>query len=1163
MLLNEFEQRQQEQGVVFSYGRLNPPHYGHGNLIRTLQRIAKQKGCNWYLFVSGKQEAKKNPLTYDQKIWWIKTLFPEVAGHIVEDPAIKSPLIAASWLYKQGYRAATFVAGEDDIASYSKMMLGGVAHGKKNPDEVASGKGFVFSPMDFAVSDRLASATNARTAVTNNDPEAFARSILGPKITDNRLLNLVQKQLFATVRRGMHLDSPATQYANESCMSILNQFEENVIDKKNQLNWARHELKGKPYNNREKKIFSKVKDQTEKLFNETEVDEANMSVGALTAFSKTSIAQSMTVGFEAEMIIPGLREPSFFQNDKVFPSKNWKEQVSKFFMQNEVNDQQSVTDAVSILNEEFYEWLLDEGFREWDLTSDDAKHAAFYLEVDLRSVIKVSNGTSSAESDSTAWQKMKEYFESELAWDLFKEEQGMHKLSDFAERFNYLDVRWPFTDEGMFNISDLAESLARALGVSTEASYAYKSAERDNSTWILEPDSSIKSGGKGGGIELISPPMPFATAMVKLDEYYHWAKSIEAYTNNTTGFHVGVSIPQQTFDNIDHLKLLLFLGDQYLLKKFDRETNIYAESFIKKIKEYLEYGQGNIAPQLDKLRQGLNSLAYKELSKQLVGWQLGDRYVSVNIKENYIEFRSAGNRYLENFDEIKNTILRYVRAMGIAADPQAYQQEYAKKTYRLLSTAIRDSDDTTKLFVQYASKKLDKNMPPQQLAQIQATLKKQLAQIQTQRNLNKQSADPNLQLVPQLNKNLSETINDNWFENGSFSTYKKPNPIKYQTATKAGTLKTLEGIVKYNPGYKIITGPKGERYPIPHKKFVELYNDNNNGTATPKKIIKTAKIADHTGTVNTSWGEPLKYTAGNDYIIKHGNNDYGVVKKDIFAQTYIIENKEHRFKSANFLGTCVNSFDEEGNCIVPGLYNDVTDFAYHEENALEISPQDFYNAAGAIPQALDQKINANRKYLHDTNNNIFMVYDIVNDVHYFFGLKSDINENISDTKPVIYLDMDGVLADFFGEWAKLDGKNHYKDINDKEAALQLIREHPSFWLDLPLLEHAKELIRTVVNHYGEYYICTKPLKGDSRCKQDKMQWIRTHLSDMPPAKVIITNNKSKYATQNGVPAVLVDDYGVNINAWRNAGGIGLKYEPKSSGEIQKILVSLAKSGVVK
>jgi hypothetical protein len=37
--------------------------------------------------------------------------------------------------------------------------------------------------------------------------------------------------------------------------------------------------------------------------------------------------------------------------------------------------------------------------------------------------------------------------------------------------------------------------------------------------------------------------------------------------------------------------------------------------------------------------------------------------------------------------------------------------------------------------------------------------------------------------------------------------------------------------------------------------------------------------------MKASWGN-LEYTRGNDYIVKHGPSDYGVVKKDIFAKTY-------------------------------------------------------------------------------------------------------------------------------------------------------------------------------------------------------------------------------------------------------------------------------------
>ena len=132
-----------------------------------------------------------------------------------------------------------------------------------------------------------------------------------------------------------------------------------------------------------------------------------------------------------------------------------------------------------------------------------------------------------------------------------------------------------------------------------------------------------------------------------------------------------------------------------------------------------------------------------------------------------------------------------------------------------------------------------------------------------------------------------EGINDDWFNDG-FRAYKKPAQEKYEIATKPGTIQTLEGPVNYPAGYYIMTGPKGEQYSIPPKDFHELKDDNGDGTCIPKKIIKLAKLADHDGFVNTTWGEKLHYTAGEDVIVRHGDNDYGVVKKDIFQQTYNI-----------------------------------------------------------------------------------------------------------------------------------------------------------------------------------------------------------------------------------------------------------------------------------
>lgn len=134
---------------------------------------------------------------------------------------------------------------------------------------------------------------------------------------------------------------------------------------------------------------------------------------------------------------------------------------------------------------------------------------------------------------------------------------------------------------------------------------------------------------------------------------------------------------------------------------------------------------------------------------------------------------------------------------------------------------------------------------------------------------------------------FEDNINDAWFKDG-FQTFKKPAREKYEIAQEDGTIQTLEGPVNYKKGYYILTGPKGEQYPIPPEKFNELKDDLGNGVCSPKKISKTAKLADHDGVVKTSWGEDLNYTANNDYIVRHGAGDYGVVKADIFKQTYNI-----------------------------------------------------------------------------------------------------------------------------------------------------------------------------------------------------------------------------------------------------------------------------------
>jgi len=143
----------------------------------------------------------------------------------------------------------------------------------------------------------------------------------------------------------------------------------------------------------------------------------------------------------------------------------------------------------------------------------------------------------------------------------------------------------------------------------------------------------------------------------------------------------------------------------------------------------------------------------------------------------------------------------------------------------------------------------------------------------------------------------------------------------------------------------------------------------------------------------------------------------------------------------------------------------------------------------------------------------------------------------------IYVDMDGVLADFFGDWAKLMGKDHWTKIDDISPALQKIRDTENFWLDLPLTDNAKNLLALIKDVKGEYNILSSPLPDDPNSEPHKREWIKKNLNFFLPKEVIITHDKARYATtEDGTPNILIDDYGQNIAKWEAAGGIGFKHK---------------------
>ena len=187
---------------------------------------------------------------------------------------------------------------------------------------------------------------------------------------------------------------------------------------------------------------------------------------------------------------------------------------------------------------------------------------------------------------------------------------------------------------------------------------------------------------------------------------------------------------------------------------------------------------------------------------------------------------------------------------------------------------------------------------------------------------------------------------------------------------------------------------------------------------------------------------------------------------------------------------------------------------------------------------------------------------------YFTNMQEQLGEIASASE--IYVDMDGVLADFFGEWARLMKVDHFTKI-DKEHeigdALQRIRDTDDFWLRLPVLPQARELLNLIKNVKGEYNICSTPLQDDPNSEKHKRTWIEKNLSSFPPKNIYITSDKPQYATNaDGTPNILIDDFGRNVSQWEAAGGIGFKYKDhkfeRTAKELQQHMKEPVKENIV-
>jgi hypothetical protein len=150
----------------------------------------------------------------------------------------------------------------------------------------------------------------------------------------------------------------------------------------------------------------------------------------------------------------------------------------------------------------------------------------------------------------------------------------------------------------------------------------------------------------------------------------------------------------------------------------------------------------------------------------------------------------------------------------------------------------------------------------------------------------------------------------------------------------------------------------------------------------------------------------------------------------------------------------------------------------------------------------------------------------------------------------IYVDMDGVVADFDQRFKDLSGigPREFEEKYGKDAFWDFIDEGENklkFWVGIPQMSDAKQLIDFVSNY--DYEMLTAPSIKKQSLMGKGLWMINQTKNGLFPSKPKVNyksaKNKKDFAAPNHI---LIDDREDTINSWNASGGIGILHTSASN-----------------
>jgi len=183
--------------LTIAFGRFNPPHAGHQQLMDTAAAAAEAEESDYLIVPSRSNDPKKNPLDADTKVAFMRGMFPQHSSRIQNDQNTRTIFDVLKKAHNDGYTNVRIVGGADRVKEFDKLAnnYNGSLYQFDNVEVVSAGDR---DPDADGVEGM--SASRLRLAASENDFKTFMSAM--PEGFPRR----EAKQLFDTTRMSMGIN---------------------------------------------------------------------------------------------------------------------------------------------------------------------------------------------------------------------------------------------------------------------------------------------------------------------------------------------------------------------------------------------------------------------------------------------------------------------------------------------------------------------------------------------------------------------------------------------------------------------------------------------------------------------------------------------------------------------------------------------------------------------------------------------------------------------------------------------------------------------------------------------------------------------------------------------------------------------------------------------